>query len=323
MIRKAIQLANNTLVVSLPAKWVQQNSIAKGADLDIDVKDTSLIVRKGAAGGQEVKKIKLDISGMSASLVWNYLNSIYRAGFNEIEIFFTESKIKNLKTGEIKNTMEIIASSCNRLIGMGIMKQSKNSCLIKEVTRLTGEEYQNVFNRIFLSLVTVSQDVLEAVNKKDDETLEYIYMYSENNVNKLADYCMRILNTTGMRDFKESDTNYLMTFLLEEVGDIYADIAKHFAKKGKPSPERVIGIIQSADSLLHLSHKFFLNPKREYYVEFHEARLKLKKDIESLLSSPRPPNAEVLFLLRNAADKLMEICNARVTAVPLLWHTPA
>jgi phosphate uptake regulator len=312
MIRKAIQLANNTLVVSLPAKWVQQNSIAKGADLDIDVKDTSLIVRKGAIKGDEVRKVNLDISGMPASLVWSYLNATYRAGFNEIDVFFSDQTVKDIKTGGSKKTIDLISRITDKLIGMEIIRQSKNSCTLKEITQLRGDEFSNVIHRIFLSLLTVSKDIIDAAKTSDKETLVNIYDYSEININKLSDYCMRILNTNGLGDFRDTDANYLVTFLLEEVGDSYAEIAR-LLSVGKFSQD-LVPVMEKANSILSLSHKFFLNPKREYYIEFHNSRQVMKSEIDSLLAKKKV-NFAVLFSLKMASDKLMELNNAKLTGL--------
>jgi phosphate uptake regulator len=316
MKRKAIQLANNTLVVSLPAKWVRQNNIEKGNELEVNAKEKLLVIRKDAGAGFEPKKISIDLSGMSASLVWNYMNAIYRTGVNEIEIFFSEPTIKNIKTGKTKKTMDVMSRITDKMIGMEIIRQSKNSCTLKEVTQLKGDEYHNVLNRIFLSLATMSKDVLVAAENKDTETLENIYLYSEVNINKLSDYCMRILNMQGLKDFKESNANYLITFLLEEIGDVYANIARSVAANpGTTIVPETLSLLEETNALLLLSHKLFLNPKSKYYISFHEERNRVKKNIDSLLNSKKKVNEEILFFLKIILDKLMEVNNANLTAV--------
>ncbi|MFC1723694.1 AbrB/MazE/SpoVT family DNA-binding domain-containing protein, partial [Nanoarchaeota archaeon] len=46
MRRKAIKLATNTLVISLPSKWAQRNNIIKGSELELDEKGSYLILKK-------------------------------------------------------------------------------------------------------------------------------------------------------------------------------------------------------------------------------------------------------------------------------------
>jgi phosphate uptake regulator len=316
MKRKAIQLASNTLVVSLPAKWVRQNNISKGSELDIDVKEKMLVLRKDSQESIELNTVYVDISGMSASLMWNFLSSIYHTGVSEIEISFSDQAVMDIKTGETKKTMDVISRITDKLIGMEIIRQSKNSCVLKEITSMKGEEYQNVLNRIFLSLSTMADDVLIAVRNQDTATLENIHLYSEININKLSDYCMRILNMEGLKDFKESNSNYLMTFLLEEVGDAYAEIARIMCSGVKKKfAAETQELYEKTTVLLQLAHKLFLNPKKEYYIEFHEERNNIKKKIDSLIRSEKKYDDEILVFLKIILDKLMEFGNSRLTAI--------
>jgi phosphate uptake regulator len=311
MKRKAIQLANNTLVVSLPAGWVRQNNIEKGAELEVDIKEKKIIVSKDAKQAEELKKIEIDIDGMSVSLVWNYLNSIYRAGYQEIDINFSEKNIRNIKTGKEEKTLEVISKITDKMVGMEIISHSKNSCKIKEVSQLKTEEYSNVLNRIFLSLIVMANDILEAIKKKDKESLENIYTYSETNINKLSDYCMKILNSRGLEDFKKSNSNYLTIFILEEVGDLYSEIARNMAESQKKISPEIISIFEEINALLELSKKLFLNQKKETYINFHEERNRVKNKIKKAEESCGKNDGLVLFLLTGITDKLMECGNCK------------
>lgn len=313
MKRKAIQLANNTLVVSLPAGWVRQNNIEKGADLEIEVKEKTITVSKDAKQSEEIKKIEIDINGMSVSLVWNYINAIYRAGYQEIDISFSEKNIVNIKIGKEEKTLEVISKITDKLIGMEIISHSKNSCKIKEVSQLKTEEYSNVLNRIFLSLIVMANDILEAVKKKDKESLENIYTYSETNINKLSDYCMRILNSRGLDNFKESNSNYLIVFILEEVGDLYSEIARNMTESQKRITPETTKIFEETNALLELSKRLFLNQKKETYINFHEERNRVKNKIKKAEESCGKNDGLVLFLLTGITDKLMECGNCCVT----------
>ena len=44
MKRKAIQLASQTIVVSLPAKWVRQQGIKKGDEIDVEERGKELVI---------------------------------------------------------------------------------------------------------------------------------------------------------------------------------------------------------------------------------------------------------------------------------------
>ena len=167
------------------------------------------------------------------------------------------------------------------------------------------EAYENVLNRIYLSLMTNASDILLAVKSEEYETLERLFMYSEVNVNKLSDYCLRLLNIQGFENPAESNVNYLMTSLLEEVGDDYADIARAVHKTGKKPTPAVVKLIEEVNALLEENYKSFLQPAKEKLIEFHEKRNALKKRMTG--------NDEIMFLLRSVLDKLMEVNNCLTT----------
>ncbi|NQU78755.1 AbrB/MazE/SpoVT family DNA-binding domain-containing protein [Candidatus Woesearchaeota archaeon] len=316
MKRKAIQLANNTLVVSLPAAWARNNNITKGADLDVEPKESMLVIHKSGTEGTSFSSVRLDISGMSESLVWNYVESVYRRGFSEIEIFFSDSKIQNIKDGSSRKTLDVLSRIADTLVGMEILRQTRNSCVIREISQLSSEEYPNVLNRIFLSLITMSGDVIEAVKAKDKETIENIFTYSEINVNKLSNYCMRILNTCGLKDFKESNSHYVLTFLLEDIGDMYARIARvMFSGRTIALSDGVLKVFEGVNRQLALCHRFILKPGKEYYLSYHAGRNDLKKEMTSLLSNSKGRDTEVLFILKSILDRLMEAANAKLTSI--------
>lgn len=311
MNRKAIQLANNTLVVSLPAKWVQDVGVAKGEDLDVSINGQSLVVSHGASVENAKRSVKIDISGMSASLVWNYLNSVYRTGFDEIEIYFEDSIKKNLKTGRERKTIELISNITDKLLGMEIIRQSKNTCILKEVTLLDREAYDNVLNRTYLSLINIAEDMMTALSEKDFDTLERIHKYSEVNVNKLSDYCLRILNSSNQSSGATSNLKYLITFLLEEIGDVYADMARTVEKRKKLPSSNVLKVMEETNSLLEFNYKLFLKYDKDKLVEFHEKRFALKQKINTCNGGD--VDFEVKFLLKQVLDKLMEINNCLTT----------
>jgi hypothetical protein len=285
--------------------------VEKGIELDVEEKGSSLVISNGSSSKSKPSAAKIDISGMNASLVWNYVNAVYRAGFDEIEIFFSEPAKTNLKTGKSQKTIELIANITDKLVGMEIIKQTKNTCVLKQITKMDSEAYENVLNRIHLSLINIADDMMNAIVAKDLDTLDRIHKYSEVNVNKLSDYCLRILNLKSLESPLMSNNRYLMTFLLEEIGDAYADIARSICSSEKMPDQQIIEMIKDTNSMLELNYSLFLKPDKEKLMQFHEQRYRLKKKLDSLAEKQR---SQVPFLLKNILNRMMEIDNCVTTA---------
>ncbi len=191
MKRSTIQLAGKTLVVSLPNKWVRAYNIQKGDELDVEPNNDSLIVscQKNPAS----KSIKIDISRVNYSIAWHYIISAYCKGFDEIEMVFENQTLKNNRDNTIMRTADAILRISEQLIGMEIVRQGKSSCLLKEVSKTQKEDFENILRRLFLLMLSISEDSAEALKNKDVEALKNILLL-ENNVNKFSHYCLRILN---------------------------------------------------------------------------------------------------------------------------------
>ena len=62
MKRKVIQLAGKTSVISLPSKWVQQQGIKKGDELEIKEEGSKIIV--SSEKGSILQNIQVDLSDL-------------------------------------------------------------------------------------------------------------------------------------------------------------------------------------------------------------------------------------------------------------------
>ena len=86
--RKAIQLARQTLVVSLPAKWVKLNNIIKGDELDIQLYDHELIIRNSEPKAARGKQASLSLAGLNERTVRWVLSGMHKQGIDEMNLSF-------------------------------------------------------------------------------------------------------------------------------------------------------------------------------------------------------------------------------------------
>ena len=191
MKRKVIQLAGKTLVVSLPAKWARKCGVKKGDEMEVEESETGLSIN--CASSATCEKYVLDISGFNDSLIWYYLTSAYRRGCDEIEITFDNNLTENARTRKKLPVKNVISNIVDGLVGIEVVRHGKQYCLIKEISSVKEEEFESVFRKIFLLLLSLGEELSAAINENDPERLENI-KYTEKNINKLVFFCERILN---------------------------------------------------------------------------------------------------------------------------------
>jgi len=239
MKRKIIRQGHNTLTVTLPSKWAQKYGVRPGNEIDINEQDKSLIISTENENSNLLKTM-IDISGLKTPvIIWRYILSAYRAGYDEIMITGIEHGEKSLYTPFTFNTLaflkpddfatmspiETIGACVNRLIGMEITEQKGNCCIIKDLSETTYKEFESALKRISLLLKTEAENIANGFtgNKQDLKAIHII----DTNLDRFEDYCLRVLNKKGYDDFRKTPTIYSIVFTMEMVGDEFKKIAGH------------------------------------------------------------------------------------------------
>ncbi len=210
MKRKIIQLAGKTLVVSIPSKWARKYNLKKGDEIDI-LEEAGRIVIQGE-GQKEEKKVTIDISG-KAPMIKRMLGAIYKTGYTEMEILFSTSK-------ELETAQEVIREE---FIGFEIVDHRKNTILAKEISEVKKENFNTMLRRLFLIILAMGDDMTEALKQKDKEFLKTIAL-RDKDVNKIADFCRRVLNQGLTEESFRTPPAYFIVEQLEKISDMYRDL---------------------------------------------------------------------------------------------------
>lgn len=254
MKRKVIKQGHSTLTITLPTKWAQKLNLKAGDEVDLVEKENSILIN-----GEEKTKEKnavIDISNFTIPLLWRFIQGAYRAGCTEIKIIFdpnkslyedpyhyftTHSAYAELGENIPKKTpLAMIQTIVDRFIGMGIIETGKDYCIIKEMGELTPKEFDNSLRRIFLVILHMFDRVIDAIEKNELSKPEICKEFHtiDLNVDRLVDYCCRILNKIST-SFPDNRRTLLFTtlFILEIIGDEFKYISKHLALTKIPVKE--------------------------------------------------------------------------------------
>ena len=153
------------------------------------------------------------------------------------------------------------------------MKQKKNYCLIKEISSVNYEEFDNALRRIFITLASISKDIYDAMKNKDKRTLESIKNNADKKINKLSDFCQRIINKGGVVEVEKVPQFYALTSLLEEIGDSLMDSTKIIIEKGFYKYDKTFLVI---NEMLEYLYKLFCDYKKKNLIELYDSRKKLE-----------------------------------------------
>ena len=290
MKRKIIKQGHNTLTVTLPSDWVKKLNLNAGDEIDLQEKDSSLIIN----GHEKLKdkKAVIDITNFTIPLLWRFFQGAYRAGNDEIKINFDPNKkdyedafhyyttqFDYSKLGEKlanKPAIAMMQGLVDRFIGMGIIETGKNYCIVREMGEPAIKEFDNSLRRIFLVIIQLFERIIEAIEKgeiKDAGLCKEIHTI-DLNVDRFVDYCCRILNKINT-SFPESKKMLLFStlYLLELAGDEFKYIGKHLALAKKPVKE-VLPLAYMVKGHFETFYNLFYKFTREEAIAFG------KKDFE-------------------------------------------
>jgi len=223
--RKVVKHGLSTFIVSLPLKWVKEYDIKKGDELDLAEEGSRLIIstEKSAQAG----KIEVDITGLDRSSLMYLIRAIYKRGYDEIKLTFKKQNIHHYRLNEDHTVLSIIHEELNRLIGLEVMQQRENFCVIKSVSNISPSEFDSILRRAFSLLMDMSEDLINGMERNDADLLSTLEE-KHNTITKLLSFCMRTLNMAGYKDYRKTTAIYSIIFSLDKVLDVLKNTGRSF-----------------------------------------------------------------------------------------------
>ncbi|MEK6927038.1 MAG: AbrB/MazE/SpoVT family DNA-binding domain-containing protein [Nanoarchaeota archaeon] len=290
MKRKIIKQGHSTLTITLPTEWVKKLNLKAGDELDLQEKESTLVLN-----GHERfkdKSVTINIDKFTIPLLWRYFEGAYRAGATEIKLTYDPNtkeyedayhyyttQFDYAELGEKippKPAIAMIQGVVDRFIGMGIIETGKDFCLIKEMGEPTTKEFDNSLRRIFLIIQQMFERVNEVIQKDENGhvTLCKELHAIDLNIDRLVDYCCRIMNRVSTSFSEEKKMLLFSTlFTLELLGDEFKYIGKHIALS-KKSLKEIEPLLQSVREHFDIYYHLFYKFDRESTIVFG------KKDVE-------------------------------------------
>lgn len=219
MKRKLIELGNGCLVVSLPAKYARKHLLNKGDEVQLVEEGSDLRLTKGAATAAKTLSYAFDVGG-NARIGRRVLAASYRFGLAELKLTYEDTKVfESLQQTLLEQT-----------IGFEVVKQEERSCLVKDLSKVAPEEFENVVQRCWSLLIDIANDTILGMRKRDYELLKTMHL-KDRAVNKFTNYTMRLLLVGGRFSLLKTVAYYHFLHSFEELADEYQDMATYLSER--------------------------------------------------------------------------------------------
>ena len=298
MNRRVIQIAKSTQLISLPRKWAQQHHIKKGDELEITENGAKLVISIGKPEERDKMVVRLPTA---EKFLQRPLANIYRRGYDEVTILFSDPSVTQLISKQIEN-----------MLGFEIIEQSEGKVTLHMVASALDSEFESVFRRLFLMVAVMTKDIADATSNGNFAKLEEIKNRERTN-DKLTMFCQRLLNKRGYpQDPRRAPMLYETVCQLEYIGDDLRDICRFLLKNkkcGKETEQLLFGLNELTSILYNLYFKYDISQ----LVKFKEKKESVQKEGLKILSRQKSTDSITAHYVLDAMDKLHHITEDIVT----------
>lgn len=227
------------------------------------------------------KKIKIDFSDKDWGAIHSILAVLHKSGYDEAEIMFNSPE-----------TVKIIQERINTmLMGYEIIEQKGSTCIVKNVSGDHLSELDALIRRVFLVAISLANNSLDGIKNSDADKLKEV-LALEQTINKLTNYCQRLLNKKPYKDEKTIYT-YLIMWVLESICDDYRDMINIILDKPFKVTQPIIDSYAEINTLLEDYYTFFYKYSDTGLMKI---RQKIKSLKQALLKMKFKPREEPLRL---------------------------
>lgn len=270
MKRKIIQLAGKTFVISLPIKWAKLYGLKKGQELELIEKGKSLIINTQKE--IEFSKIKIHLSGPD-EFIAKRINTAYKSGYDELELSYDDASV-----------VKIIKKELEYLMGYEIVKQGEKYCFVKNIAIQMDEELDNILRRIFLMLLEMADEGIDAVKKQELLRIEDIASLEDTN-DKLTNFCKRILNKNSYKEPEKTSFIYAVIWQLEKIADDYEEILRKISDSKLKLSKETINYFEKINAFLRTFYELYYEFDENKGKRLTNEQTKLLKEGEELLKN--------------------------------------
>ncbi|MBI5072621.1 phosphate uptake regulator PhoU [Candidatus Woesearchaeota archaeon] len=222
MKRKVVQQGPATLMVSLPSKWVKENNVSKGDELDLAEEKGKIILTIDAPSSDSVSKEHAVVDfGVFNEYFVNYF---YQKGYDEVMIRCKDPAVAAL-----------VEKRARELMGFEVVEKGKNFVRVKSLMKIDQQEFDTVLKKLFQITLVMGDKVTDALNQASDEKKKELLaevVLDEKENNKYCDLCIRILFKNKYQYPDEGFAYFALLRQLEQVGDLYKYIARELSTSG-------------------------------------------------------------------------------------------
>jgi len=153
MKRKLVKQGTSTMMISLPTKWIKENKLDKGDEVNVEEKGINLVI--GASEKKNTKKeIVIALTDQNYKDLRVFLTHSYRRGFDKI-----------ILTGYLEEaSKEINSLVSDVLLGFEVVERAKDKIAIENISSPDETKYEIILSKVFIIVKDMPNIILNKPN---------------------------------------------------------------------------------------------------------------------------------------------------------------
>ncbi|MBU0615889.1 MAG: AbrB/MazE/SpoVT family DNA-binding domain-containing protein [Nanoarchaeota archaeon] len=309
MKRKVIKQGHNTLTITLPSKWAENLNIKPGDEVNLEELGTSLNISTEKA--INLDSISINLTGLDRTSIMYYIRAVYRRGFDEIKVRFDEQYTHHIRIDKKKNIISVIQKEVNRLIGVEVIDQKKDSCVIKDISGDSFKDFDVILRKVFLLTNESLDNIIKGTRTKEKCFLEEVED-KHDTITKFISYCLRLMNQKGYPDYKKSRFIYTIINALDLIADINKYAAREIISYNKIFKKDTISVIELIRTNFNTFYELYYQFNLQKFAKLNEIRDKILKITDKIHN--KIPGKELLILrdMEHILEIIREISGTRM-----------
>lgn len=168
MKRKLVKQGAATMMISLPTKWIKENNLNKGDEVDVSEVEKDLVISKEVHDSK--KETEITITSPLVTVVRIMITNAYRADYHKVKVNYKDKKVYSI----IKELVD------EQLLGYEIIKKEEGYCVIENIASLSETQFDNIFSKLLMNIEETFDYVEQFFNgekvdfeKTQDKTKEF------------------------------------------------------------------------------------------------------------------------------------------------------
>lgn len=240
MRKKLVKQGHSTLTLTIPAKWIKENKLKAGSEIELEEINNSIIISATTIPKEE--SISLDITNLHKTGINWLLAATYKKGYDEIIIKYENNSQLKTINDRIKDCLK----------NYEIIEQNNSRVTIKSISNSQDENFEVLLRRIFRVNASFFKSILESLKQnKYSQLLDAIYLEETND--SLVNTCQRIIIKNKKLSKQEACFDYVIIWQLEKI----ADTLKHFCQEVNERKKITNKLVAKFEEVSQLYESFY------------------------------------------------------------------